>query len=282
MNNFAEVNGIKLHYIDHSGDEPTLILLPGLTANANCFDGLIQAGLSPRFRVLALDLRGRGLSDKPATGYAMADHAADVVGLLDSLGINQTIMCGHSFGGMLTFYLAANYPERVSKLVALDASSGLVNKNSRALIKPSLARLGKTVPSWELYVRAMKSAPFFYEWWDPTIESYFRADAEICEDGSVRPRSRPENIAEAMDKAEQENWNEHIARIRQPVLLLHAPGPYGPPGTPPIVPFEQAKATTEELANCRYVEVPGNHLTMLFGEGARRIVESISEFVFEG
>ena len=163
---------------------------PDLTANARCFDGLIQAGLSPRFRVLALDLRGRGLSDKPATGYAMADHAADVIGLLDSLGINQTVMCGHSFGGMLTFYLAANYPERVAKLVALDASSGLINKNSRALIKPSLDRLGKTVPSWELYVKVMKSAPFFYEWWDPTIESYFRADAEIREDGTVRPRSQ--------------------------------------------------------------------------------------------
>ncbi|MGA9772143.1 MAG: alpha/beta hydrolase [Blastocatellia bacterium] len=279
MSNFAEVNGIRLHYIDHPGDEPTLILLPGLTANARCFDGLIQAGLNSRFRVLALDLRGRGLSDKPATGYAMADHAADVLGLLDSLGINQAVMCGHSFGGMLTFYLAANYSDRIAKLVAIDASSGLVNKNSRALIKPSLDRLGRVVPSWELYLKAMKSAPFFYEWWDPTIESYFRADAEIGEDGTVRPRSRPENINEAMDKAEQEDWNEIVARIRQPALLLHAPGPYGLPGTPPIVPLEQAKATTEALANCRYVEVPGNHMTMLFGEGAHRIVESISQFV---
>lgn len=279
MNKFAGVNGIRLHYIDHPGDEPTLVLLPGLTANANCFDGLIQAGLSPRFRVLALDLRGRGLSDKPATGYAMADHAADCVGLLDQLGINQVVMCGHSFGGMLTFYLAANYPDRVAKLVAIDAANGLINKNSRALIKPSLDRLGKTVPSWEIYLEAMKSAPFFYEWWDPTIESYFRADAEIREDGTVKPRSRPGNIEEAMDKAEQEDWDAHIARIHQPALLLHAPGPYGPPGTAPIVPLRQAKATAEELANCRYVEVPGNHMTMLFGESARLIVEGISEFV---
>jgi len=86
MDRFAQVNKIQLHYLDHPGGEPALILMPGLTANAHCFDGLVQAGLSPRFQVLALDLRGRGLSDKPATGYSMADHAADVVGLLDALG----------------------------------------------------------------------------------------------------------------------------------------------------------------------------------------------------
>jgi pimeloyl-ACP methyl ester carboxylesterase len=279
MSNFADVNKIKLHYIDYPGDEPPLILLPGLTANAHCFDGLIQAGLSSRFRVLALDLRGRGLSDKPATGYAMSDHAADVIALLDSLGIKQAVTCGHSFGGLLALYLAATYPERVASLIVLDASAGLVNESSRKLIKPSLDRLGKTVPSWEAYLEAMKKAPFFYEWWDPLIESYFRADARINEDGTVEARSRPENIAEAIDKAEQENWDERIAQIQQPSLLLHARGGYGPPGTPPIVPLEHAKATSQALANCRYVEIPGNHMTMLFGEGARRIVESINDFI---
>ncbi len=50
--------GISLHFLDHQGHEPTIVLLPGLTANAHIFDGLIQAGLSPHFHVLALDLRG--------------------------------------------------------------------------------------------------------------------------------------------------------------------------------------------------------------------------------
>ncbi|HKP87808.1 MAG TPA: alpha/beta hydrolase [Blastocatellia bacterium] len=279
MSNFVEVNGIKLHYVDYPGDEPALVLLPGLTANARSFDGLVRAGLSPRHRVLALDLRGRGLSDKPATGYAMADHAADVIGLLDRLGIKQAVVCGHSFGGLLALYLAAHYPERVVKLVVLDASTSLVNKTARDLIKPSLDRLGKRAPSWEAYLEAMKKAPFFYEWWDPLIENYFRADVEINEDGTAQARSRPENIAEAIDKAEQEDWNGHTARIRQPALLLHARGAYGPPGTPPIVPLEHAKATSQALGDCRYVEIPGNHLTMLFGEGARRIVEAVTEFI---
>jgi pimeloyl-ACP methyl ester carboxylesterase len=281
MDYFAHVNSIQLHYLDYAGGEPTLILLPGLTANAHAFDGLIQAGLSARFRVLALDLRGRGLSDKPATGYSMPEHAADVISLLDHLNIEQVVMCGHSFGGLLTLYLAAHYPERVKKLVIIDSSGLLVNPQTRELIKPSLDRLGMTVPSWDLYLEAMKRAPFFADWWDSTIESYFRADVEMNKDGTVRPRSRTENIVEAMDKAGEEDWPAHISAITQPAILLHALGAYGLAGAPPIVTLEQAKATADALKDCRYIEIPGNHFTMLYGEGAQVIVESITEFVSE-
>jgi pimeloyl-ACP methyl ester carboxylesterase len=283
MDQFVQVNNIRLHYIDHHHDHrvvgPTLILLPGLTANAHCFDGLIQAGLSQRLRVLTLDLRGRGLSDKPAAGYSMADHAADVIALLDALEIERVVIGGHSFGGLLTFYLAANFPERVSKLVVIDAAVKLVNSQTRELIKPSLDRLGQRSPSWKTYIEAIKRAPYFDGWWDRAIESYFRADVQFNEDGSVQPRSRPENIAEAIDKAQREDWDSHLAAIKQPVLLLCAHGGYGPPGTPPIVSPEQARATAEALPRCRYVEAPGNHFTMLYGVGAQRAVESIIEFV---
>ena len=85
MDQFVQINDIQLHYLDHPGGDPPLVLMPGLAANAHSFDGLIKAGLSPTLRVLALDLRGRGLSDKPDSGYSMADHAADVLGLLDAL-----------------------------------------------------------------------------------------------------------------------------------------------------------------------------------------------------
>jgi pimeloyl-ACP methyl ester carboxylesterase len=276
---FAQVNGINLHYIDYPGGDPPLMLLPGLTANAHSFDGLVQAGLTPRFRVLALDLRGRGLSDKPAAGYSMADHAEDVIALMDHLDIHQAIMCGHSFGGLLTMYLAARYPERIRKVVVIDAAGVLVNPQTRELIKPSLDRLGKVMPSWEVYLDQMKQAPAFDGWWDPAIESYFRADVETNDDGTVQARSRPESIAEAIDRAGAENWSAHLALIRQPAILLHALGPYGPVGTPPIVLLKQAQATVEAMADCRYIEVPGNHITMLFGEGARAIVKNITEFV---
>ena len=140
---YAEVNGIRLHYLDYEGAGPALVLLPGLTANAHCFDGLLKAGLNENYRVLALDLRGRGLSDKPATGYAVGDHAADVKALLDALRIERAVICGHSYGGIVSMHLAAHYHKCFEKVVLIDSAAGLINAETRALIQPSLARLDK-------------------------------------------------------------------------------------------------------------------------------------------
>lgn len=277
---FTKTNNIQVHYLDHNGGEPPIVLMHGLTANAHCFDGLVHAGLSPRFRVLAVDLRGRGLSDKPASGYSMAEHAADVIGLLDSLGFSSVVLGGHSFGALLTFYMAAHFPNRVKKLVLLDAAASL-HPRVRELIKPALDRLGKTVPSWEAYLHAMKQAPYYQNWWEPEIESYFRADVQINKDGTVQPRSRPEAIAEALDKLLDEPWHRHLAKIQQPAVLLNALGPYGPPGTPPVLPYEQAQETVRALKNCQYVEIPGNHMTMLYGTGAQRITAAITKILEE-
>jgi len=278
MDQFVRVNDIQLHYLEHPGGDPPLVLMPGLTANAYSFDGLIKAGLSSSLRVLALDLRGRGLSDKPDSGYSMADHAADVLGLLDALEFQRVVLGGHSFGGLLTLYMAAHYPERISKLVVIDAA-GSMHPQVRELIKPSVDRLGKVLRSWEAYIEAMKQMPFYQGWWDPTIESYYRADVEIRDDGTVKPRSRPEAIIEAVEEALTEDWAQHLAAVKQPMLLLNALGSFGPPGAPPVLPRERALETVNAVAKGHYVEVPGNHMTMLFGEGAQRMVEAIIAFV---
>jgi pimeloyl-ACP methyl ester carboxylesterase len=276
---FAQVNDIELHYLEYANNGETLLLFPGLTANAHCFDGLIQAGLSDALHILALDLRGRGLSGKPATGYTMADHAADVIALMDALDIERAVIGGHSFGGLLAMYLAAHFPERVKKIVVMDSAARLVNPQVIELIKPSLERLGKTVPSWTDYLEALKKAPFYQGWWDATIESYFRADVQTNADGSVQARSRPENIMEALQQAKEEDWFAHLAKIQHPAILLRGTAGFGLADAPPIVLLQDAQETLEKLANCRYAEIQGNHMTMLYGVGAREMVIAITEFL---
>ncbi|RYZ26362.1 MAG: alpha/beta fold hydrolase, partial [Sphingobacteriales bacterium] len=123
-------NNIDLHYIEHNpGSKHTLVLIHGLTANAHAFDGLIAHGLTKHFRLISPDLRGRGLSSKPAFRYTLEDHAQDILGLLDHLEIERALLGGHSYGGLLSVYLAANYPQRVEKLVILDAAAEM-NPNS--------------------------------------------------------------------------------------------------------------------------------------------------------
>ena len=151
----VHTNGIRLHYLEAGTSGPTLVLMPGLTANAHSFDGLVAAGLADHIRVLALDLRGRGETDQPDT-YTLTDHAADVVGLLDALGLDRVVLGGHSFGGLLTYHLAAAYPERVSRCVVIDAPA-LIPPAILDQIKPSLDRLDVTMPSWEHYLRFRKA-----------------------------------------------------------------------------------------------------------------------------
>lgn len=277
MGNFTQTNGISLHYLDHPGDEPTLIVLHGLTANAHFFDGLAASSLPNR--LLAVDLRGRGQSDKPEAGYSMADHAADILGLMDNLGLAQAILVGHSFGGLLACYLAARHPQRVAKCIIMD--SGYLHPNVKELIKPSLARLGQRSASWEAYRDAIKNAAYWQGFWDTAVENYYRADVQSNDDGSVQARSHPANIAEAIDNALAEPWPAIFAEVHQPTIMLHAPGPFGAPGSMPVVPPAEAEATVNALPNCRYKAVPGNHMTMLFGDNVAVLAKEISTFLKE-
>ena len=276
---YVDTNGIRLHYLEHPGPGPTLVLAPGLTANAHSFDGLIAAGLSRAAAVLALDLRGRGQSDQPASGYTMEDHARDVLGLLDALSLEHVVMGGHSFGGLLTYWLAANHPERVERCVVLDAPA-VVDPQVVEQIKPSLARLGTIYGSWDEYAAFVRAMPYLEEGdWTPELEGYFRADVRVREDGTIQARSRPETIQAAVEGTMTVDWPATVARITQPTILLRAPGNFGPPGFPPILSRENAETTENMLENGQLVDGIGNHLTFMFGEGARVLAEEISRFL---
>lgn len=277
---FVETNGIRLHIIDHGGDGPTLILAPGLTANAHFFDAIVERGLRHGVRVVAVDLRGRGLSDKPDLGYTMADHAADIVGLIEALGGEPIVMGGHSFGGLLTYYLATHEASLVERCVVLDAPVE-VDPAIVEQIKPSLARLESTMPSFDAYLAAVRAQPYFREWWDPTIEAYYRADIEDLEDGTVKPRSHPGHIQQAIDGTLTPNWPELAARIRQPTLVVRATDPFGPEGSPPILDEGAARELVETLPEGRLVSVAGNHITGFFGDGAATVAAAIRAFVLE-
>lgn len=275
---FIEANGIRHHVIDHPGDGPVLVLAPGLTANAHSFDGLISHGLAPSLRVLALDLRGRGESDKPSGGYEMGDHAADVLGVLDELGVESVAMGGHSFGGMLSFYMAVHHSDRVRRVVALDPPAE-VDETVASQIKPSLDRLGNVVPSLEVYIDALKAQPYYRGWWDPLIENYVRADVEEVP-GGIRARSNPDHILAAVEGTTRVDWPEIQTKITQPTRLIRATGPYGPEETsPPILSAAQADEILARLEDGSLVEIDANHMTMLFGDAADETVAAILEFV---
>lgn len=278
MEHFVDTNGIRIHCLEHGGDGPNLLLMPGLTANCHSFGGLIDAGLSDGMRVFALDLRGRGLSDRPDEGYTVEDQAADVLGLLDALDLGTVVLGGHSYGGLMTYYLAANHPERFSKCVVIDTPIG-VSPIVLEQARPSISRLGKAAPSWEAYLSAVRSQPYFSDWWDPKIEEYFRADVRFNEDGTVQSRSKPENIMAAIEAPLSIDWEQILRRVVQPTLVFRATEGYGPPGYPPMFPRNLAERTLEFLADGRLIELDANHITILFADNASVLVNAITDFV---
>jgi pimeloyl-ACP methyl ester carboxylesterase len=278
MGNYVEANGVRLHYLDHSGDEPTFVLMHGLTANCHEFEGLLRAGLSPQLHVIAVDLRGRGHSEAPEGPQGISDHVDDVLGLMDALSIDRAVVGGHSYGGLLTYYMAAHHPERVSKCVVMDAPAE-VDPGILDQIKPSLDRLELTFPSEEAYLAQARAMPYYEGFWDDALEEFFRNDLRENPDGTVRARAHPEHIAAVAAGGLDVDWPATVKMIKQPMLMLRAPDSFGPPEVGPIVTREVAERALAWIPQARLVEVPGNHITFLFGESARRVVEKIVGFV---
>lgn len=273
---FIKTNNIDLHYLEHNASgSPTLILIHGLTANAHAFDGLISHGLTNHFRLITPDLRGRGLSSKPAFRYTLEDHAQDILGLLDHLEIGKALIGGHSYGALLSVYLAANYPDRVEKLVIIDAAAEM-NPNAPAMLGPTLSRLDKTFPSFESFIEEMKAAPQ-NTFWDEDMESYYKADAHIREDGTVNPYPNLSNIIEVATGVANQPWLQTFEMARQPAVLINGLDNYTM--NEPLLPDFKAKETAELMQDCKYVAVDGNHQTMLYGSNASHVVKAIDHFL---
>src|SRR5215213_3846360 len=113
------------------GADP-VICLHGITAQHRAFNAAARH-LGPSRGLVGVDLRGRGDSDKPESGYSLETHAADVVRVLDHLGLENAVLAGHSMGGFVALQTALEYPERVRALVLLDGGWPRVESPQREM-----------------------------------------------------------------------------------------------------------------------------------------------------
>lgn len=99
MSGVCEANGVKIHYLRTGGCRPPLVLLHGLTGSGACWIPLARA-LEGDYDVVMPDARGHGNSSIPLDGYRYEDHAGDVAGLIQGLGLEAPVLLGHSMGGL--------------------------------------------------------------------------------------------------------------------------------------------------------------------------------------
>lgn len=117
---FVNVNGIRLHYLDWGGKGKTLIFLAGMGSSAYIFSNFAPR-FNDKFHILALTRRGHGDSDYPETGYDADTLVEDIRQFMDTLHVEKAVLVGHSLAGVELTHFAATYPQRVEKLVYLDA-----------------------------------------------------------------------------------------------------------------------------------------------------------------
>jgi pimeloyl-ACP methyl ester carboxylesterase len=116
---FAEVNGVKLHYLFAGKGDP-VILLHGYAQNSRMWRPLM-APLAKTHTIIAPDLRGFGQSSKPLTGFDKKTMAQDVHALVQSLGFQGVVVVGHDIGLMVAYMYAAQYPNEVKRIALMDA-----------------------------------------------------------------------------------------------------------------------------------------------------------------
>ncbi|MCF8083371.1 MAG: alpha/beta hydrolase [Deltaproteobacteria bacterium] len=260
----ASGDGVHIQLAEWEGEGRPVFCVHGITANCRCWDVMADA-LSPTHRVLAMDLRGRGLSDKPDTGYSIAHHINDIRAVLDDLGLEKVAFMGHSLGAFISLVFGATFPERVDRIILVDGGGKLSEEQMAKVfagIKPSLDRLGKVFPSFEEYIDMMKQAPFLHPW-SEAFNTYYQYEVETVEEG-VRPRSRPEHIQEEAQNLGKVDVSEFYGKIQAPTLILRATdGLLADDDI--LLPEPVAERMLQEIPDARLQTIEGvNHYMIVF------------------
>jgi len=255
---------VQIQLAEWEGEGRPVLCVHGITANCRCWDVMANA-LSPKHRVLAMDLRGRGLSDKPDTGYSIAHHINDIRAVLDDLGLEKVALMGHSLGAFISLVFGATFPERVDRIILVDGGGKLSKEQMDKVfkgIKPSLDRLGKVFPSFEEYITMMKQAPFLHPW-SEAFDTYYQYEVEEVA-GGIRPRSRPEHIQEEAQNLGKVDVSESYEKIQAPTLILRATdGLLADDDI--LLPEPVAERMLQEIPDARLQTIEGvNHYMIVF------------------
>lgn len=122
------VQNTKIYYeLEGSANKPCLLFLHGLGSSIRDWEFQLPI-FQQDYRVLAIDMRGHGRSDKPTAQYSMRQFASDIVAVMDKEKIDKVHVIGISMGGMIAFQMAVDYPERIHSLVIVNSGPAVVPK----------------------------------------------------------------------------------------------------------------------------------------------------------
>ena len=263
---------------------PVVCCSHGITGNHVSFAPL-AAALGGGFRLVAPDHRGRGRSRDIQGPWGMRAHAADIVAALDQLGIATVdVLLGHSMGGFVAAVTAAEYPQRVGRVLLVDG--GLppfeqvpedvdVEQLIRAVIGPAMDRLDMTFASRQAYHDFWRRHPAIGGDWSAHVERYLDYDL-MGEPPNLRPRTRKDAVvADTKSQLVEGLVPRSLTALRAAVRFLRAPR--GILNDSPLYTEERIEPGAGRIGRFSATTIPDvNHYTILLAErGARAVAAEV-------
>jgi len=212
------IDELRLHYRDWGGRGWPLLLLHGLDSTGHIWD-LLAPLLVEEARVIALDLRGHGLSDKPDAPYDFPTVGGDVLAAIEALELSRPVLVGHAYGARLALWIAARQPDLVSGIVLIDGAIVELNVISWHQAQQQLA----PPPSAGLDVETYKDsilADMPQGIITPAVETAIMAGMEIDADGKVHPRLPREYYMRYVRAMWEQPLGELYEDVTCPVLMI--------------------------------------------------------------
>jgi non-heme chloroperoxidase len=222
--NFANVNGIRLHYLDWGGNGPVLLFLTGLGLSAHIYDKFAPR-FTDKFHVLGLTRRGHGDSDYPEAGYDPDTLAEDVRLFMDSLEIDKAVLVGHSLANVELVHFTARHPQRVLKLVFLDTAYDrtapafkiMMEKNPlRTIPIPGVNDVYCTIEGYTDFLK--RAYPALAAIWSELLDEEIQHNIKKNPDGKIVDRM-PDPIAKALNET-MDSYAPEYSQIQAPLLRI--------------------------------------------------------------
>tara|TARA_R110002124_G_scaffold149801_2_gene315994 strand:+ start:3197 stop:4087 length:891 start_codon:yes stop_codon:yes gene_type:complete len=269
----AHVNGIDIWYdVTGPDDGKPLLLISGVgTQSTRWPDAFVQRLLSRGYRVIRMDNRDIGLSQKftdhgapdfrqvmadkadgkvPDIPYTLSDMAADGIALLDHLEIAKAHVCGFSMGGMIVQLMAIEHPERVSSVTSIMSNSG--NPDLPTGTPEAAAVLTRPRPDAKVdregYIQSRLDtdhaigSPAY-----PVPDEQLRAAAEADLERSYHPTGFARQYAAVLATYDRRS---ELRKLTMPVVVIHGVDD-------PLVPIEGGRDTAANCPDARMIEIPG-------------------------
>jgi N-formylmaleamate deformylase len=230
---YVSSGDVRLHYLEYGSGDP-IVVVPGITSPAITWE-FVAEELADEYRLLLMDVRGRGLSDHPESGFGLPEYADDVAALVRELQLDQAAVIGHSMGARIAAAFGVTHRDLAGPLILVDPP---LTGPGRGDYPTSLEAFMQQLADAKAGATIEDARPFFPSWSDEQLR--LRVEwLPTCDETAVR---------ETWLNFHRENAHELLQRLEPPVQFM-----YGLES--PVVSAEGAAEVRELNPRLEYVGI---------------------------